>query len=141
MGIFKKKDEQEAKNLPTDIFLNPSIKVLEGFKGDRDMLEPIIRLTKFMREKYGLNKGDTVVLKKGGSLVKAKVDISSAADGNEEVCRLNKLTEMRRYADSIKQRGTFLRLMWVKTLTLFPLKHSCSSLIPPEVWATISLAS
>jgi len=90
MGIFKKKDEQESKNLPTDIFLNPSIKVLEGFKGDSDIPEPIIRLTKFMREKYGLNKGDTVVLKKGGSLVKAKVDISSAADGNEEVCRLNK---------------------------------------------------
>ena len=91
MGIFKKKQEGEDKNLPTTIFLSPSLKVLEGFKADTDISEPIIRMTKLMRERYGLNKGDPVVLKKDGNLVKARVEISSASDGSEEVCRLNKM--------------------------------------------------
>jgi len=91
MGIFKKKQEGEDKNLPTTIFLSPSLKVLEGFKADTDISEPIIRMTKLMRERYGLNKGDSVVLKKDGNLVKAKVEVSSASDGSEEVCRLNKM--------------------------------------------------
>jgi hypothetical protein len=94
MGIFKKKDtegnKEELKNLPTDIFLNPGLKVLEGFKADQDVPEPIIRLTKYMREKFGVKAGDTVVVKKDDKLVKAKVEVSSASDGEEQICRLNR---------------------------------------------------
>lgn len=90
MGIFKKKEERDSENLPTTIFLNPGLKVLEGFKRDGQIPEPIIRLTKYMREKFGVNKGDTVVLTNEGNLVKAKVDVSSAADGEDQICRLNK---------------------------------------------------
>jgi Mg-chelatase subunit ChlD len=94
MGIFKKKDADrdsgESKNLPTDIFLNPGLKVLEGFKSDKDIPEPIIRLTKCMRERFGVKAGDTVVVKKDDKLVKAKVEVSSASDGEEQICRLNR---------------------------------------------------
>ena len=90
MGIFKKKEERDSENLPTTIFLNPGLKVLEGFKRDGQIPEPIIRLTKYMREKFGVNKGDTVVLKNEGNLVKAKVEVSSASDGEDQICRLNK---------------------------------------------------
>jgi hypothetical protein len=90
MGIFKKKNDQNDSELPSTIFLNPSLKILEGFKEDAEIPEPIIRLTKFMREKYGLKKGDTVLLRKGEALVKVKVEVSTAADGSDEVCRLNK---------------------------------------------------
>ncbi len=95
MGIFKKKDtegeKEESKNLPTDIFLNPGLKVLEGFKVDQDVPEPIIRLTKYMRDKFGVKAGDTVVVKKDDKLVKAKVEVSSASDGEEQICRLNRV--------------------------------------------------
>ncbi len=90
MGIFHKKDDGESRNLPTTIFLNPSLRVLEGFKGDREKLEPIIRLTKYMREKFGVNRGDSVVLKREDRLVKARVEVSSASDGEGEICRPNK---------------------------------------------------
>jgi len=90
MGIFKKKDEHDAEILPTTILLKPGLKVMEGFKGDKEVPEPIIRLTKYMREKFGVNKGDTVVLKKDGNLVKVRVEVSSASDGEEQICRLNK---------------------------------------------------
>jgi uncharacterized protein YegL len=90
MGIFKKKSEQNESALPSTIFLNPSLKVLEGFREDAEIPEPIIRLTKFMRDKYGLKKGDMVLLRKGEALVKAKVEVSSTTDRSDEVCRLNK---------------------------------------------------
>jgi uncharacterized protein YegL/bifunctional DNA-binding transcriptional regulator/antitoxin component of YhaV-PrlF toxin-antitoxin module len=94
VGIFKKKDENRdeegLKNLPTDIFLNPGLKVLEGFKSDKDIPEPVIRLTKYMREKFGLKAGDTVVVRKDDKLVKARVEVSSASDREERICRLNR---------------------------------------------------
>ncbi|RKY00224.1 MAG: hypothetical protein DRP54_05880 [Spirochaetes bacterium] len=89
MGIFGKK-KKEDENLPTNIFMNPKIKVLEGFARDGEIPEPIIRMTKHMREKYGVNVGEYVTLKKDGILVKARVDVSSKKDGEAEVCRLNK---------------------------------------------------
>jgi len=94
VGIFKKKDENKdaegSKNLPTDIFLNPGLKVLEGFKSDKDIPEPVIRLTKYIREKFGLKAGDTVVVRKDDKLVKARVEVSSASDREERICRLNR---------------------------------------------------
>lgn len=90
MGIFHKKDDGESQNLPTTIFINPSLRVLEGFKGDSEIPEPIIRLTKYMREKFGVSRGDSVVLKMEDRLVKARVEVSSASDGEGEICRLNK---------------------------------------------------
>ncbi len=94
MGIFKKKDEdrdsEDSRNLPTDIVLNPGLKVLEGFKSDKEIPEPIIRLAKYMRDRFGLNAGDTVVVKKDDKLVKARVEVSSASDGEEHICRLNR---------------------------------------------------
>ncbi|HEB30493.1 MAG TPA: VWA domain-containing protein [Spirochaetes bacterium] len=89
MGIFNRKDEQETENLPTTIFLNPTIKLLEGFKDDIGILQPIIRLTKYMRDKFAVSKGDHIVLKKDDRLVKVKVDVSSVSDGIGEVARLN----------------------------------------------------
>jgi uncharacterized protein YegL len=89
MGIFKKKDDQKEEPLPTTIFLNPTLKLLEGFKDDIGIPEPIIRLTKYMREKYGVSKGDHLVLKKDDRLVKVKVDVSSVSDGTGQVARLN----------------------------------------------------
>jgi uncharacterized protein YegL len=90
MGIFKKKDDERNENLPSTIFLNPGIRVLEGFKGDVEIPEPIIRLTKYMREKFGLNRGDYVVLQKDDKMIKAKVEVSSAADADGHICRLNR---------------------------------------------------
>jgi uncharacterized protein YegL len=95
MGIFRKKDERaqregENRNLPTTILKSPGLKVLEGFREDSSSSEPIIRLTKFLRERFGLGRGDTVTLKKGAVLLKARVEVSSAADGLEEACRLNR---------------------------------------------------
>ena len=89
MGIFNKKDEQKTEKLPTTIFLNPTLKLLEVFKDDIGIPEPIIRLTKHMREKFGVSKGDHVVLKKDDRLVKVKVDVSSVSDGIGEVARVN----------------------------------------------------
>lgn len=95
MGIFRKKEEQprqegEKRNLPTTTFISPGLKVLEGFKEDSAVSEPIVRLTKYLRERFGLGRGETVTLKKKGALVKARVEVSSAADGREEACRLNR---------------------------------------------------
>ena len=89
MGIFNKKDDQTTENLPTTIFLNPTLRLLEGFKDDIGISEPIIRLTKHMRDKYGVSKGDHVVLKKDDRLIKVKVDVSSVSDGIGEVARVN----------------------------------------------------
>ena len=90
MGIFKKKDNIESRNLPTTIFQNPSLRVLEGFKEDTGYSEPIVRLTKFLREQLGLQKGDYVNIKKGDRVVRARVEVSSAADGTDRVVRLNR---------------------------------------------------
>lgn len=88
--VWKKVDEGETKNLPTTIFLSPTIKVLEGFKEDSKIDEPLIRLTKYLRERYGLHKGDYVTLRSNDIVLKARIDISSASDGENVVCRLNK---------------------------------------------------
>jgi len=94
MGFFKKKsektDEEKSKNLPSTIFLNPSLKVLEGFKEDLKVGEPVIRLTKYLRDRFGLHKGDYITLKNDDLIVKAKVDVSSSSDGADSICRLNK---------------------------------------------------
>jgi len=90
MGIFKKKDSGSSKNLPTTIFQKPSFKVYEGFKGDSEIPEPIIRLSKYVREGFGLKRGEHVILKKNGRLIKAKVEVSSASDEKNQICRLNK---------------------------------------------------
>ena len=93
MGLFKKKKDDRIKgkeNLPSPIFLNPTLKVLEGFKEDLNSDEPIIRLTRYLRERFGVHRGDYVTIKKDGLTVKAKVEVSSAADGNSVVCRLNR---------------------------------------------------
>ena len=98
MGIFKKKSEKDSgkkgedksRKLPSTIFLNPSLKVLEGFKDDLKLNEPVIRLTKYLRGKYGLHKGDHVTLKKDNQIIKARVDVSSSTDGEDPICRLNR---------------------------------------------------
>jgi len=92
MGLFRKKKEEEddSKKLPTTIFLNPRLKVLQGFKKDTESTEPIIRLTKPMREKFGVKTGEYVTLKSERGLTKARVEVSSASDGEANVCRLNR---------------------------------------------------
>lgn len=90
MGIFKKKGSEESKNLPTNIFLSPALKVLEGFKEDMESAEPVIRLSKNLREQFGVKKNDYLVLKKNDRIIKARVDISSVSDGAGRVSRLNR---------------------------------------------------
>lgn len=92
MGLFRKKKEEEnnSKKLPTTIFLNPRLKVLEGFKQDAETPEPIIRLTRPMREKFGVRTGEYVTLKSERGVIKARVEVSSASDGAADVCRLNR---------------------------------------------------
>jgi Mg-chelatase subunit ChlD len=63
--------------------------VLEGFKEDSEKTEPVVRLAKYLRDQFGVHKGDYVTLRKGDRAVKARVDVSSAADGTESVARLN----------------------------------------------------
>jgi hypothetical protein len=89
MGLFRKDSEEKQSDLPTTIFQNPSLRVLEGFKNDSDSKEAIVRLTKQLRDQLGLRKGDTVTLRKGDRIVKARVEVSSAADGTKTVARLN----------------------------------------------------
>jgi hypothetical protein len=89
MGLFRKDSEEKQSDLPTTIFQNPSLRVLEGFKNDSDSKEAIVRLTKQLRNQLGLRKGDTVTLRKGDRIVKARVEVSSAADGTKTVARLN----------------------------------------------------
>jgi uncharacterized protein YegL len=98
MGLFKKKErgddgacanERDSK-LPTTQFLNPTLKILEGFKEDQGSSDPIIRLAKHLREQFGVQRGDSVVLKKGDRMIKARVDVSSASDGDAPVARLNR---------------------------------------------------
>jgi uncharacterized protein YegL len=89
MGLFRKDREEPGSNLPTTIFQNPSLRVLEGFKQDADSKEAIVRLTRQLREQLGVRKGDIVTLRKGDRLVKAKVEVSSSSDGTRSVARLN----------------------------------------------------
>ena len=89
MGIFRKDNSEDRSNLPTTIFQNPSLRILEGFKKDSDTDETIVRLTKQLREQLGVSKGDTVTLRKGEMSVKARVEVSSAADGTKNVVRLS----------------------------------------------------
>jgi hypothetical protein len=95
MGIFRKKDAREdrpggGEKLPATMYTGPGLRVLEGFREDAAEPSPIVRLTKHLRERFGLASGDTVTLRKGGALVKARVEVSSAADGREQACRLNR---------------------------------------------------
>jgi Mg-chelatase subunit ChlD len=90
MGIFRKKEEPENKNLPTTIFMSPGLKVLEGFKEDAGNPQPMVRLTRHLRERYGVGRGDRVVLKKGNALARAQVEVSSVSDGEAEACRPNR---------------------------------------------------
>ena len=89
MGLFGKDKEQENAGLPTTIFQNPSLRILEGFREDSDSEEAIVRLTKHLREQLGVKKGETVTLRKGDRFVKARVEVSSASDGTKTVVRLN----------------------------------------------------
>jgi Mg-chelatase subunit ChlD len=63
--------------------------VREGFREDGGIPEPVVRLTRFFRERFGLERGGTVVLKKGGRYVRARVEVSSAKDGALPLARLN----------------------------------------------------
>jgi Mg-chelatase subunit ChlD len=94
MGLFSKKDdagggEKLDRNLPTAVFENPTLRVVEGFKKDAATTEPIVRLSKHLREQYALHRGDFVTLKKGDRGIRARVDVSSAEDGTERIVRLN----------------------------------------------------
>ncbi|UCB45947.1 MAG: VWA domain-containing protein [Spirochaetota bacterium] len=89
MGLFRKDKEEEKPSPPTTIFQNPSLRVLEGFSSDSETQEPIVRLTKQLRERFSLKRGDFVALRKGEMLVKARVEVSSAQDGGENIVRLN----------------------------------------------------
>lgn len=92
MGIFGKDKKQDSQNLPSTIFQNPGLRVLEGFKADSESTEAIVRLTKHLREMFSLKKGDYVILKKDNKLVKARVEVSSALDGEERIARLNRMS-------------------------------------------------
>jgi uncharacterized protein YegL len=89
MGLFRKNQEEDKPSPPTTIFQNPSLRVLEGFKSDRETSEAIVRLTKHLRDRFSLKRGAYVTLRKGEALVKARVEVSSAQDGTENIVRLN----------------------------------------------------
>jgi uncharacterized protein YegL len=89
MGLFRKDKEEEKPTPPTTIFQNPSLRVLEGFSSDIETSDAIVRLTKHLRERFSLKRGDYVTLRKGEVLVKARVEVSSANDGTENIVRLN----------------------------------------------------
>ncbi len=104
MGLFKKKEginkpDSRDTSLPSTQFLNPSLKILEGFREDQGSSDPVIRLTKYLREEFGVKSGDSVVLKKGDRMIKARVDVSSASDGNALVARLNRISRDLLQAD------------------------------------------
>jgi Mg-chelatase subunit ChlD len=96
MGLFSKKENDERvklnRNLPTPVFESPTVRILEGFKEDSQASEPIVRLAKHLREQFGVQKGDYVVLRKGDRVVRARVDVSSASDGSDRIARLGRRT-------------------------------------------------
>ena len=71
MSIFHKEKGGKDKNLPSSEILHPTLKVLEGFKTDKESFEPVVRLTKQLRQKFGVEKGDYVLLKNGDKFVGA----------------------------------------------------------------------
>jgi Mg-chelatase subunit ChlD len=96
MGLFSKKDTVGGgddggldRSVPTAIFENPTLRILEGFKEDSRSSEPIIRLAKFMRDRFAVHRGDYVTLRKDDRVIRARVDVSSASDGEDSVARLN----------------------------------------------------
>jgi len=89
VGLFRKQNGGEQTDLPSTIFQNPTLKVLEGFKEDRGSADAIVRLTRHLREMLGLKRGDTVTLRSSDRHIKARVEVSSAADGTRTVARLN----------------------------------------------------
>ena len=88
MGIFRKQNGGEKSGLPSTIFQNPTLKILEGFKEDGGSEDVIVRLAKHLRERLGLKRGDTVTLRSGDRYVKARVEVSSASDRDRAVARL-----------------------------------------------------
>lgn len=89
MSIFHKEKGGKDKNLPSSEILHPTLKVLEGFKTDKESFEPVVRLTKQLRQKFGVEKGDYVLLKNGDKFVRARVEVSSVSDGESLICRPN----------------------------------------------------
>ena len=96
MGLFSKKEDDEQKglnrNLPTPVFENPTIRILEGFREDSQASEPIVRLARHLREQFGVHKGDYVTLRKGDRAVRARVGVSSQSDGTDRIARLGRTT-------------------------------------------------
>jgi Mg-chelatase subunit ChlD len=96
MGLFSKKEDDEQKelnrNLPTPVFENPTIRIVEGFREDSQASEPIVRLARHLREQFGVHKGDYVTLRKGDRAVRARVDVSSQSDGTDRIARLGRTT-------------------------------------------------
>jgi Mg-chelatase subunit ChlD len=94
MGLFGKREKRGRGThadhvLPSKDLVTPSLAILRGFREDENLNEPVVRLTRFFRERFGVGRGDTVVLKKGDRMIRARVEVSSAEDGSRDVARLN----------------------------------------------------
>jgi Mg-chelatase subunit ChlD len=89
MGLFRNKEESQGDTSLPVKYSNPVLRIKEGFKNDGNIPEPVVRLTRFFRERFGLGKGDYVIVKKGDQYIRARVEVSSAKDGSQEVARLN----------------------------------------------------
>ncbi len=88
MGLFGKKNSEEETALPA-VFENPRLTAREGFKGDSELSEPLIRLSKQLRERFGVRRGDYVSVKRGDRVARARVEVSSASDGSRSIIRMN----------------------------------------------------
>ena len=88
MGLFGKKNSEEETALPA-VFENPRLTAREGFKGDSELSEPLIRLSKRLRERFGVRSGDYVSVKRGDRVARARVEVSSASDGGQSIVRMN----------------------------------------------------
>jgi uncharacterized protein YegL len=94
MGLFGRKGNRESShetesNVPSRELAGPSLRVLQGFREDEPLPDPIVRLTRYLRERFGVDRGDYVVLRKGERMIRARVEVSSAEDGTRDVARLN----------------------------------------------------
>jgi Mg-chelatase subunit ChlD len=91
--LFRKKDSKPETN-DTDRSLpvryeSPILRIQQAFKGDENAAEPIVRLTRYFRERFGVSRGDYLVLKKGSQYARARVEVSSSEDGVDSIARLN----------------------------------------------------
>ncbi len=89
MGLFRKKEDREQDTTLPVKYSNPVLRIKEGFKDDGAIPEPVVRLARYFRERFGVGRGDHVVLKKGTQYVRARVEVSTAEDGAQAVARLN----------------------------------------------------